>query len=317
MNFFRHVHQRLAYKGALKKRRLRIKAESLAVIDQMVVSLGKKLPYLQSYRTELVPLIYRTGRYLDTMLDAIPGPAALDPNHWDKDPLIHSMFVSEKHTKELIADSEPLQRFFQGSNSKIAFALLTAEKREKTISGTEFVGEIVRRDVIQKAIFFEQLQITMPTDELAKTRRQVKYQLFSDLFTQAAEKISEIKAIKSELKTRHDVITAKMPLFINKEGQKEMDELHDALEKQIEEIGATLDSPDDYISPLKNLLLNPQIHISAKPVVLKLNSMGILLSDNSKQEVKPILLAEFESNAGKKCVATWIRVEKENVTQQF
>ncbi len=317
MNLFRHFRQRLVYKSALKKRRLRIKAESLAVIDQMVVSLGKKLPYLQSYRTELVPLIYRTSRYLDTMLDSIPGPAELDPNHWDKDPLIHSMFVSEKHTRELIADSEPLRRFFQGSKSKIAYALLTAEKREKTISGTEFVGEIVQRDVIQKAIFFEKQQVTMPTDDLAKTRRQVKYQLFSDLFKQAAEKISEIKAFKSELKRRHDVITAKMPLFTDKEGQKKMGELHDALEKQIEEIGATLDSPEDYISPLKDLLLNPQIHISARPVLLKLNSMGILLNDYSKQKAKEFLLAEFESSAGKRWVATWIGVERESATQQF
>jgi hypothetical protein len=245
------------------------------------------------------------------LLDTIPGPVTLDPDRWDQDPLIHSICISAQRTGELIASSAALQRFSKTSKAPVVFALLTAEKREKVVSGTETNGEIVRRDVLQKAVFFDNHQIGSPGETLEESRRLVQQMLLSGLFAQAAEKIAALKGWKSELETQHDEVTAKMGLFRRGSRRSEIEGLHDAIEEKIEEIEAALDSPEDYVAPLMDLLRNPERFLSAKRISLKLNPMGILLGDASREKAGEFFLAAFEFEAGQKWAATWIRVQRD------
>ena len=311
MNLSRRIRQHLLYKSALKKRRGRITTENLAVIDRMIETFGKKIPYLTSYRSKLVPLVHRSGRYFDKLIDLIPGPVALDPDRWDRDPVIHSICESEKRTGALIAASEPLTRFFRDSAANVAFALLTAEKKEKTVFGSEKNGEIFRRDVLKKAIFFERHQITAPSEDLAETRRQFRYQLFSDLFAMAAEKISELKALRAKLEVQHDEVTAKMALFADESDQKkEFDAWRDTIEGKIKMIEESLKSPKDYVAHTQDLLEKPELQLSARPVFFKLSQMGILLNDSSAEKANEFSMTEFELSNGKKWMATWISVDR-------
>ena len=308
MDFVKRLLRNRVYKGALKKRRRLTREESLAVIDAMAKVFKEKLPFLQSFRTELVPLVHHAGRYLDKLLSSVPGPAAFAPHDWAADPLLHSMCDSEKEASQLITASDSLQKFFQASGAGAAYALLTAQKKEKTVFGTETVGEIVRRDVIQKAVFFEDLQISMPAADLNKTRRQARNQLFFDLFSAAADSVSNLTRLESELKLQHDEIVAKGALYPDESRPKEIDELHDAIEKKIKEVESALDSPEDYISPLRELLSHPETYLTAKAVFLRLNSMGILLNESAVDKTDGFSLAEFTSGSGKKWVATWVKI---------
>ncbi|BBO74285.1 hypothetical protein DSCW_17020 [Desulfosarcina widdelii] len=309
MNLFRHIRQRLLYKSALKNRRDRIRDENLALIDHLIETFGEQIPYLTSYRHKLVPLIQAAGRYFDKLINLIPGPVALDPDLWDRDPVVHSMFVSGKEAGGLIAASKPLQRFFRDSAVNAACALLTAQKREKSVSVSEQTGEIFRRDVMKKAVFFEGHRITAPRDTLAKSRLEVRYGLFSDLFAMAAEKISEINEMKARLEAEHDELAAKMAFYAEgSDQQKEFGVIHDEVEGKIKTLGKSLSSPGDYIAHLRELLREPERQISAGSVFLKLDRMGIVANDSSAKRIDEFSLAEFELSSGKKWVATWVSV---------
>lgn len=311
MNFPKQIRQHLLYKSALKKRRERIATENSAIIDRMIETFGTKIPYLTSYRRKLVPLVHRSGRYFDKLIDLIPGPVALDPDRWDRDPVIHSICESGKRAGELLAASEPLKRFFRDSTAHVAFALLTAEKREKAVFVSEKDGEIFRRDVLRKAIFFERHQITAPSEDLAETRRQVQYQLFFDLFARAAEKISALKGLREQLEDQHDEVTAKMALYAEESDQnKELDAWRNTIEGKIKSIGASLKTPKDYVAHLHALLKKPERQLSARPVFLKLSQMGLLLNDSSEEKANEFSLAEFENSSGKKWTATWISIDR-------
>ena len=311
MDFPKPIRQHLLYKSALRKRRGRITTENLAVIDRMTEIFGNKIPYLASYRDKLVPLVYRTGRYLSKLINLIPGPVELDPDHWDRDPVIHSICSSGKQTSELLTDSKPLMQFFQNSTADVAFALLTAEKKEKTVFVSEKDGEIFRRDVLKKAIYFERHQITAPSKVLAETRAQVRYQLFADLFAIAAEKISALKDRREHLEMQHDEVMAKMALCVDGSDKKiDFDALHKKIEGEIKLIDKSLKSPKDYVAHLQDLLEKPELQLSARPVLLKLSQMGIMLNDSSAVDANKFSLAEFELSNGKKWMATWIRVDR-------
>jgi hypothetical protein len=311
MNFSKTIRQHLIYKSALKMRRGRKRAENLAVIDRMIEIFGHKIPYLESYRDKLVPLVHRTGRYLDKLIDLIPGPVVLDPDQWDRDPVINSICESGKQTSELLTDSKLLTQFFQDSFADVAFALLTAEKKEKTVFVSEKFGEIFRRDVLKKAIFFERHQVSAPSSVLTETRAQVRYQLFADLFAIVAEKISDLKEFKARLEMQLDEAAAKMALYADgSDKKKEFDALHKTIEGKIKSIETLLKSPKDYVAHLHDLLQKPKLQLSARPVSLKLNKMGIELKGSSTERANEFSLAEFELSNGKKWVATWIRVDR-------
>ena len=309
MNFARQIRQRLLYKSALKKRRDRIKDENLALIDRLIETFGEKIPYLANYRDKLVQPVQTAGRYFDKLINLIPGPVTLDPDLWDRDPVVHSMFVSGKEAGQLIARSKPLQQFFRNSTADVACALLTAQKRVKSVSMSEQSGEIFRRDVMKKAVFFEEHRITVPNDTLSGTRLEVRYGLFSDLFAMAAEKLSEINALKARLEAQHDELAAKMVFYPEgSEQRKEIGAIHDGVEAKIKAIGKSLSSPGDYVAHLQELLHDPKRQISARSVFLKLDRMGIMVDDASGKRTNEFSLAEFELSTGKKWVATWISV---------
>lgn len=318
MNLFRQIRQRLVYKSALKKRRERIKDENLALIDRLIETFGEKIPYLTNHREELVPLVQTAGRYFDKLINLIPGPVSLDPDLWDRDPVVHSMFVSGKKASELIAASKPLQQFYRDSAANVACALLTAKKREKRVSVSEQNGEIFRRDVWKKAVFFEGHRITALQDTLANSRREVRYRLFSDLFAMAAEKISEINALKDRLEAQHDELAAKMALYPEgSEQRQEIGAIHDEIEAEIKTVGKSLNSPKDYIAHLQELLREPQRQVSARSVLLKLDRMGIVVDDFSKRRTNAFSLAEFELSSGKKWVAIWVSVGRTGLPAGF
>ena len=317
MNFCRQFRQRRYWRSALKRRRNRQQNQALDLIDQMVENFGKRLPYLKNNRSEMIPLVHHAGRYINSLVKSIPGPVTLDPADWDQSSLIHSLFISENHARRLLDSSTSLKKFFNDSSAEVAYALLTALKKEKTVTGTERTGEIVRRDVIQKAIYFEEHKITLPTDELAKSRRMERVKLFSVLFAAAAERISSLKELKSELEVQHDEIIAKKDLLQKDDHRlKEISEIHDSIEKEIEEIGATLDSSEDYLAPLKESLQSPEKHLWTESLSLKLNSMGIVISDPTAEKADPFFLAEIQFGGGRKNVATWIRIERDIVISE-
>ncbi|WP_319524820.1 hypothetical protein [uncultured Desulfosarcina sp.] len=309
MNFLRQIRQHRLYKSALKKRRDRIKDENLALIDRLIEAFGEKIPYLTSHRDKLAPPVQAAGRYFDKLINLIPGPVTLDPDRWDRDPVVHAMFVSGKEVGGLIAASKLLQQFDRDSTANVACALLTAQKKEKRISVTEQSGEIFRRDVWKKAVFFEEHRITAPNETLARARVAVRYQLYADLFSMAAEKIAETNELKERLEAQHDELAAKMAFYPEGSDQKkEIGAVHDSVEAKLKAVKKSLSSPGDYVVHLLELLREPERHISAKTVFLKLDRMGIMADDASAERIDAFSLAEFESSGGNKWVATWVNV---------
>jgi hypothetical protein len=113
---------------------------------------------------------------------------------------------------------------------------------------------------------------------------------------------------------QHDEIAAKGALYTDENRPREIDELHRILDRKIEDVEAALDSPEDYMAPLRDLLSHPETHLTAKAVFLRLNSMGILLKEATADKSDGFSLAEFKSGPKQKWVATWVRVDRKTAS---
>jgi hypothetical protein len=325
MHVYQNFRRKLAYRSAIRKIRHLKKAEALAEIDRMIVAFGEKIPYLRNLRTDLVPSVSRALRYIGSIVGRIPGPVSFDPENWSVDPLLNGICVSEERIRAVLRSSRVLQHYFENNAGDDAFALLIAEKFEKTVSGIEQEGEIVRRDVLQKAVFFDNHEILAPAGDLEDCRRTARSWLLAALFRQGAEQIDDLKFWKSELQEQHDRMEAKLgghaashhlraPSAGDEDGdQSNAATLHDAIEEKLTEIENDLDAPDDYLAHLTQVLTNPERHLTVRSISLKLSRLGIRLGDSSKEPANQFCLAELETGPDNKRVAVWIRVRRETI----
>jgi hypothetical protein len=131
-------------------------------------------------------------------LSSITGPSILSAEAWDKEPLIHALFVSPDEIRSLLQDCAELKTFFQRSGSPTAVVLLTATQKERTIFGTALEGDIIKRDVPQVAVEFYDHQVVAPVATEGENRQELIHRGLALLATQTLEEILRIHSLREE-----------------------------------------------------------------------------------------------------------------------
>ena len=199
-------------------------------------------------------------------------------------------------------------------------------ERKKKIFGIEKNGEIIRRDVPQKAVFFEDFKVFAPAADLAQTRLQVQYRALVSLFNQAFEEITDLQLWKEDLEKQRELLEFKVQqpedsdlstdlnhTETDDNQTRESFEVLSDINRKLEEIKAQLDTPEARIEHLNAILLNPEQHLRLETVSLKLSRMGIRLTPSSTEPANEFTVAEFELGKEPKQALIWIRVGQPSV----
>jgi hypothetical protein len=298
----------------------------LAEIDRISLETDSTILPVRRFRKKILPSVQHAMGYISGLIPQVPGPVDFDPDRWEDDPLLRAMFISREELIDVLQSSKELKDFFRRTNASQAFAILVAERKEKKFFGTQKNGEIVRRDVPQKAVFFEDFRVFAPAADLAQTRLQVQHRALVSLFNQAFEKITDLQLWKEELEKHQELLEFKvrqpenedLKTYLNhievddNQTQESLEALGD-ITRKLEEIKAELDTPEDRIEHLNEILLNPEQHLRLETVSLKLSRLGIRLEPSSTEPANEFTVAEFELGQDLKRVLVWIRVEQPSV----
>lgn len=322
--FFARIRRQRIYAAAGRKRRRNQRMMSQEVLDRMAAEFGDEIPALRSAAGPLRHSVWRSMRYIASVLRQIPGPLELDPERWDTDPTIHAMCLGPRRMKSVFGSDRSLSEFFQSSTAAEAFALLKAEKKEKSISGVETSGEIVRRDVLQKAVYFENLQIVAPAAHLAESRSRLRNLLLTEFFAEAVRHVEALKRWKSELEHEHERIHVLQQVEPETDGRgtgtarkptsnADAEQVHAALENRIAEISSRLYPGDHLLGNLTGLLDNPERYLSMKRLVFRLSRMGIELPPESTEPANEFPLAMVSQGDEEKryWAAVWVRIRRD------
>ena len=295
----------------------------LAEIERIALETDSTILPVRRFRKKILPSVQHAMEYISGLIPQIPGPVDFDPGRWEHDPLLRAMFTSREELIGVLKSSKEIENFFRRTNASQAFAILVAEPKEKKFFGTEKNGEIVRRDVPRKAVFFEDFKVFAPATDLAQALVQVQHRALVSLFTQAFEKITDLQLWKEELEKHRELLEFKVKWpedtdletdLNHKEAddnqtQESLKALGD-ITRKLQEIKAELDTPEDRIEHLNAILLNPEQHLRLKTVSLKLSRLGIRLDPSSTEPANEFTVAEFELGKESKQVLLWIRVEQ-------
>jgi hypothetical protein len=316
-------YQRLVYGSSHRRLDQKTEADVLDEIERIVRETDSTILPVRRFRKKILPSVRHAVQYISGLIPQVPGPVDFDPGRWDDDPLLRAMFISREELTGVLQSTKALKNFFQRTNASQAFAMFVAERKEKKFFGTEKDGEIVRRDVPQKAVFFENFKVIDPAADLAETRLQVQHRALVSLFTQAFEKITDLQLWKEDLEKQRELLEFKVqqpessdlqtdlnPTEADDNQTRESLKVLSDIKRKLEEIKAELDTPEDRLDHLNAVLLNPEQHLRLETVSLKLSRLGIRLEHSSTEPANEFTVTEFELGQDPKRVLLWIRVEQ-------
>jgi hypothetical protein len=302
-------------------------AALIRAIDQVVKTSAPVICSLRDCRLDLRSPVQNALDYIQRSIDAIPGPVELVPANWDRDRLLHALFVDAEEIRSLLTTNRRLQAFFTRHPAHQTFALLTATKKERIIFGTAIEGHIVRRDVAQTAVEFHDHRIIDPSAAVADTRRALKDRTLNDLVTQVLKRLLGIRALKDELREQQRLFSIQFK--IQQTRMQGLDALTSDdserksaapaeprvlvdIERRLQDLGAEADCPEEYLRQLTAVLNAPQQVLTVTPIGLRLNWMGVKQGDAAAEDEGAIRLAEVEFQDHLKRVAVFVTIARQD-----
>lgn len=322
---------RLRFRLAQRREASRLKRgeeKALAqAIEQVLKASAPLACSLRDCRRDLRSPVQNALDYLRRAIAAIPGPVALSPELWGQDPLLHALFVDAEEMKAVLAADRRLRTFFSQHRQPQAFALLTATKQERTIFASVLEGGIVRRDVPQTAVEFHDHRFVDPASAAEDTRRALKQRALNALVTQVLERLLSIRALKDELKEQQRILSIQFKIQQTRMQGLDALKANDAslesappsepqvladIARQLQELDAESDSPEEYLRQLTSVLNAPQQALAVTPISLRLNWMGVKQAEVSSAGEGAIRLAEIEFQDRFERVAVLVAIARQD-----
>lgn len=92
--------------------------------------------------------------YVRAMVDELDVPFVLERNPSKEKALGPVLFDSRLHALESMRNASRVKEVFTSSNADACFFTLTMHRREYHVFGSEVVGDMIKRDVLQQAVEF-------------------------------------------------------------------------------------------------------------------------------------------------------------------
>jgi hypothetical protein len=277
-------------------------------VDRVAALSDPKLRWASNYRRKLQPAVSDALDYLSALVQKIPEPVTVSREMWGKNPLISSIFASGDEIEAVLGSNPQIQGLLEQTASAEIYTLLTMNRRDKQVFGTEQQGDLIRRDVPQTFVFFEDHRLLAPSEHEADTRRKLVGRALDLLATEALSQTTALQAAKSELEDQKEILQVKLQvqqscgrridgLLSGSEGDEaspaEARKLLSELNRNLAAIGSELDSPEDYVERVSHVLLNAGEYLAMEETRLKLNSLGIKVSETSADPGREIRFCQL------------------------
>lgn len=290
-----------------KALRLGRTAEVLNTMESVVDGTDSKIRLVPGYKKKLRNIIQYSLEFADDLVNQIPVSIEVSHNTFTSDPYVNAFFTNVTDLQSIFSHSSEIQDYMQAGNDNSAqcCALLCMKRTEKTVMGMELSGSMLKRDVLQVAVSFSDHRIYSPAPSEPETRQGLKNCLFEGLTSNALERIGKLRLASHHLQSRHQMLHARLRHYQHKSGSlkqgtrtsdrilQSMDETRRELvmvEKQI--MNTPRVTPQVVLQQVADVFSKPDEFVRLKKSSLRLDKMGIKISDNSRQAGNSLKLTE-------------------------
>jgi hypothetical protein len=181
-------------------------------IERAVDGTDPRVRVVSGYRKRLREPIIHAIEHVVALVARVPAPLFAGRGNYQDDPRFAALFASADHMLETFGHDPRITAFLEGLDGRVEriAALLLADHTEKNVLGMELEGEMLRRDVAQVAVSFDNHRLLDPTASEEATRRQLRRRAFDYLLTAALARIAEVSGERANLALERDILRRKM-----------------------------------------------------------------------------------------------------------
>lgn len=300
-----------------------------AAIERAVAATDPRIRTLPGYSKLLRNAVIHAIDDVSNIIDSLPQPMPADRKRYGSDDSsLSTLFASAEHMQEVFIH-DPLLSEWRDSSPALAdqvTALLLVKRDEKRVMGMEMAGEIMRRDVPQVTVSFQEPRLVDPTDSEEETRRQLKRRAFDYLLSLALLRISEVQLERTDLDKQRNLLQRKLRAL--KQGgwsfadadqappdptalQAELN----AVEKELTALGVNDNLLRSHLDIVAKVLTEAGQHFWVEDIELRLDRMNIQ-RDAQYSSARNIKFQELHDARGRRLVMLLISIPLNDLPQR-
>lgn len=303
-------------------------------VERVIDGTEPRLRLVPGYRRKLQQATATALDYVNDLVDQIPPVLEVTPATFVSDPQVNAFFATPDDLRDIFSQSPELRAFFDeiaNSDATEGYALLCTTEYEKTLLGTELNGDILRRDVMQTAVYFSEHKVMSPAASEADVRRGLKQCIFDALVIHALRHIANLKSKRRGLEDQRRILHARLrarqaqgngltrllaSAYPEAGAQQHLEQQLAETEQKLAQMPASLDVLGDYLNEVRKILAEPQAFIRLRLVTFNLDRMGIKVDNSSSQAGQQVRFAEIEIVNVLKRVVALVRYPRREMLEQ-
>jgi len=299
--------------------------------EQVVDGIDPRLRLVPGYKRKLKGEVAAALAHIGDLVDQVPGPIDVSRMTFVRDPRVSALFATPDELQATFSCSPELRAFFaevKNSEEDECYALLCANREEKSVLGTELAGDTVRREVFQTAINFHDHKILSPAANDRDVRDGIKHCIFDGLVTHALRHIYDIKTRRKDLEDQRRILHARLrarqaqgnglsQLLAEAHGG---DDQSEDIKTKIAEAERTLERMPGsqgvlsfYLEEVRNIFARPEEFIRLNVACFRLTDMGIKVNGDTPQPANTVCFSELEITNVMKRVVTVVRYARDDM----
>ena len=280
-------------------------AEVFHTMESVVDDTDSKIRLVPGYKKKLQNLIQSSLEFADDLVDQIPEAIEVSSSTFASDPYVNAFFANVTDLQSIFSHSSEIQDYMEDVHDTRCCALLCMRRTEKTAMGMELSDNMLKRDVRQIAVSFSDHRIYSPAPSEPETREGLRSCLFQGLVTNALERITQLRLASHNLQSRRQMLHTRLRHYKHKaseveQGTRTSVKIAHAIEatgrelRKTEEkmLNAPLLTPQVALEQVMEVFSAPGDFVRIRKFPLRLNKMGIRISDTSPQPCNQLKLTE-------------------------
>lgn len=283
--------------------------------QRVVDGTDSRLRTLPGYRRALRDPVIHAIDAVVALVDRLPPPVAANRDDYTTDVRLSTLFASAGRMLDLFAGDDALREFRDSpaSASGRAVALLVAQRIEKEVRGMQIEGEMLRRDVAQVAVSFNEHYLLAPAPSDEEACRQIKRRAFDHLLSLGLSRIDAAESERADLTAQCALLRRKLKALqlgsldfdASRPGGPQATTLQaelDETERRLAAIGADDRTLHAHLDIVVEVLTDAQRQLWLDDVELHLDGMNIR-RDPQHNAARRIYLPELHNARGRRLVA--------------
>ena len=239
------------------------------------------------YRAAIDRALAQTRR----VAQGVPGPVTLDREHWVKDPFVHTLFASAEEMQRAVSASPTVHDFVAVHGGDQVHALLSLRREEKHSFGMESTGDVLRRDVAQRTVWFTDPHFIGPAASEAEARDNLLWALFDRFLERLAVGIERLHAERKRLAQDKDLAQARLRGAPSAR-RPALEQALVVLLNRLGEIGEILD-PERLYEVFDTILSHPEDCLYLEPRPFPLDALGVVHAERDGPDVNMLRFVDL------------------------